>query len=388
MSRRKDKGEVPWENLLHEAGFPELAGKGYIDKLAALASIPEEEFRTILDKVKRQDEELTDAGILREARRRGFGAAPRKGRGRSQETKGLIAIMVEIAEEIQPCNLRALAYQLFNRKLITSMSDTKQTGKVSRLSVIAREEGLLPWEWIVDPSRSLETVPTWADPEHYADTVQRAYRKDKWLDQPVAISLWSEKATVEGTLRPVLWKYEIPFLVLHGWSGSTPIHDAAEQAIADDKPTIILYVGDYDPSGMGMSELDLPQRIARYALGIRKEDMDIEYARRILEEHDIEIRRIALTEHHTKLLGKETSFPAETKKNDSRYAWFVKHYGRSCWELDAMKPTDLRDIVEETILDELDRESWDRHVDVEGQERAAIVGLLKSWKDIPGPGRE
>ena len=63
------------------------------------------------------------------------------GRGRSAATIGLIETMVEIAREIQPCSVRALAYQLFNRKLIPSMSDAT---KVSRLSVIARESGALP----------------------------------------------------------------------------------------------------------------------------------------------------------------------------------------------------------------------------------------------------
>src|SRR5271157_626940 len=93
------------------------------------------------------------------------------GRGRAAATESLIASMREIAEAIQPCSVRALAYQLFNRRLIPSMA-LEHTKKVSRLCVIAREEGTIPWEWIVDSTRQEERVSTWADPAAYARTVQ------------------------------------------------------------------------------------------------------------------------------------------------------------------------------------------------------------------------
>ena len=72
----------------------------------------------------------------------------------------MIAAIVEIARAIQPCSVRALAYQLFNRKLIPSMGK-RDTQKVSRWCTIAREEGTLPWEWVVDPTRQEQTVATW-----------------------------------------------------------------------------------------------------------------------------------------------------------------------------------------------------------------------------------
>ncbi len=185
-------------------------------------------------------------------------------RGRAAATDRLIAEMAKIAKEIKPCSVRALAYQLFNRKLIPSMA-LANTKKVSRLCVIAREEGTIPWNWIVDSTRQEDVVSTWSDPAAYARTVQRAYRKNKWESQPTHVSVWSEKATVEGTLRPVLKDYEVPFQILHGWSGATPVMDAVQANLRRQQATLILYVGDYDPSGLGMSEMDLPKRLARYS---------------------------------------------------------------------------------------------------------------------------
>ena len=204
----------------------------------------------------------------------------RRGRGRATTTISLMDTLVEIAREIQPCSVRALAYQLFNRKLIPSMS-RNNTAKVSRLCVTAREEGLLPWEWIVDSTRQEERVATWDDPSAYARAVQSSYRRNKWVAQPKHVSVWSEKSTVEGTLRPVLEKYEVPFQVLHGWSGATPVMAAAQGNLERSQYTLILYVGDFDPSGMGMSEVDLPKRLARYSSGDPSEkDISIKGMRR------------------------------------------------------------------------------------------------------------
>jgi hypothetical protein len=308
----------------------------------------------------------------------------RRGRGRAASTTNLIEALVEIAHEIEPCSVRALAYQLFNRKLIPSMA-TKHTKMVSRLSVIAREEALLPWEWIVDSTRQEEGVATWDNPVEYARSVQYCYRRNKWEAQPKHISVWSEKSTVAGTLKPVLEEYEVRFQVLHGWSGATPVRDAAQKNLDRGQDTLILYVGDYDPSGMGMSEMDLPKRLARYSMEDPSDkDLDIDEAREILGDLRMEVRRIALTLPQVIRIGHAARFPASDKKKDSRYGWFVREYGHWCWELDSMSPVDLRDCVERAILAELDRETWDRYVRAEEAEEKMIIETCNNWKSFLG----
>ena len=306
----------------------------------------------------------------------------RRGRGRAKETLELIERMVRVAEQIQPCGVRALAYQFFNLKLIPSMAK-ENVQKVSRLSVIAREAGTLPWEWIVDEGRQESRMPTWDDPVDYARAVQRSYRRNKWEAQPAHVAVWSEKGTVEGTLRPVLDKYEVPFQILHGWCGATPVWDAAAANLDRSQNTVILYVGDYDPSGMGMSELDLPTRLARYSTKTPSDkDLDAEDVAGILEDVRLEVRRIALLDTDTHDLGPAPRFPASDKRKDSRYGWFVRRYGDWCWELDAMPPPDLRARVEVAIRAEIDQELWDRYVKAEEVERASIVETCRSWTSI------
>lgn len=308
-----------------------------------------------------------------------------RGRGRAATTTSIIRTMVEIAGAIQPCSVRALAYQLFNRKLIASMGKL-DTQKVSRWATIAREEGSLPWEWVVDPTRQEQSVPTWADPVAYGRAVQRSYRRNKWEAQPTHVSVWSEKGTVEGTLKPVLDRLEVPFQVLHGWSGATPVWEAAWANLARHQDTLILYVGDYDPSGMGMSETDLPQRLARYSTDAPSEKaLDRATVNEILADGRLTIRRIALTREDTQALGPATRFPASDKKKDSRHGWFVRTYGEGCWELDALSPNVLRERVEGAVLGVLDRKVWDRYVHAERVELEAIAATCRSWTSILRP---
>lgn len=179
----------------------------------------------------------------------------------AKKSLDLIDAMREIAEAAQPITGRGVGYKLFTAGLIPSMA-TGDMRSVYRLLKEARERGIIRWEWIVDETREVEKVPTWSDPEDYIRTVKRSYRRDFWQHQPNRVMVVSEKGTVRGLIRPVTDEYGVGFLPVHGFSSATTAHDLA---LDDDGRTlIILYVGDYDPSGMFMSEEDLPKRMDKY----------------------------------------------------------------------------------------------------------------------------
>src|SRR5262245_52195415 len=111
------------------------------------------------------------------------------GRGRSQRSLDLIDAMYAAAKAARPITGRGIGYKLFTAKLIDSMSKNEMQ-RVYRLLKEAREEGVIPWEWIVDETRSLERVSTWDSPEQYAKVVARSYRRDFWNQQPVRCEVW------------------------------------------------------------------------------------------------------------------------------------------------------------------------------------------------------
>jgi hypothetical protein len=72
------------------------------------------------------------------------------GRGMARRSLDLIEAMRSIAEAAQPITGRGVGYKLFTAGLIPSMATTEMQ-KVYRLLRIAREQGDIPWEWIVCP---------------------------------------------------------------------------------------------------------------------------------------------------------------------------------------------------------------------------------------------
>ncbi len=132
-----------------------------------------------------------------------FGTGSKKGRGMAQQSLDLIEAMYAAAEAAQPITGRGVGYKLFTRGLIPSMA-TGGHAEGLPPAADAREQGDIPWEWIVDETRALERVSTWDDPADYAACVARSYRRDFWNQQPVRVEVWSEKGTVRGVLAPVL----------------------------------------------------------------------------------------------------------------------------------------------------------------------------------------
>ena len=283
------------------------------------------------------------------------------GRGKSSKNVKLILAAWDILEAIQPASVRAVCYQLFTRKLIASMSKN-DTNRVSIQLRDAREGGDIPWDWIVDETRAAECVNAWEDPAAYIETVKRAYRRDRWTDQPYRLEVWSEKGTVRGTLAPVLDKYGVTFRVFHGYGSATTVHDIAEQSQASVKASTGLYVGDWDPSGLHMSEVDLPERLERYGAAM-------------------DITRVALTEAQIRQSDLPW-FSVDEKKSDSRFAWYRQRYGRRCWELDALNPVILRDAVEEAIMARVDPVAWKRAEVAEQAEQESLATILDAWPGI------
>src|SRR6188474_1618757 len=102
-----------------------------------------------------------------------FRASSKKGRGRAKASVALIDAMRSAAEAAQPITGRGIGYKLFAAGLIPSTARSEMA-KVYRLLKEAREEGIIPWEWIVDETRDLESVATWKDPQSFMRAAARS----------------------------------------------------------------------------------------------------------------------------------------------------------------------------------------------------------------------
>jgi hypothetical protein len=212
----------------------------------------------------------------------------------------------------------------------------------------------------VDETREADVVNAWENPSAFVRTVKRAYRRDHWAYQPVRVQVVSEKSTVKGTLAPVLEEYGVDFQPMHGYSSATKLHELAVEAQTSQQPLVQLYLGDWDPSGLHMSQVDAPRRLAKYGGGA------------------IEWRRIALTPE----LIREHDLPGfdvDTKRKDSRYRWYKTSQGARAWELDALNPNVLRAVVKEAIEAYINWPAWSRSIVAEEAETESLQHILDRW---------
>jgi hypothetical protein len=277
-------------------------------------------------------------------------------RGKSSKNLGLINAAYRILQDIQPTTVRSVCYKLFTQGFIPDMS-IKSTQRVSVQLVYAREKEIIPWEWLVDDTRKASIPSLWNDPAQIIKSAVKSYRRDYWQDQPHRVEIWSEKGTVGGVLAGILDDYGVTFRVMKGFGSATALHDVAESS-QQGKPLTVFYIGDYDPSGMYMSEMDIPTRFTKYG-------------------GEADFQRIALT--RAQCVGLP-SFEANTKTTDRRYKWFVDNFGHTCWELDALDPNELRACVEGAIVSMLDLQFWNYAIEIEKVEVASMREFHAVWE--------
>ena len=286
------------------------------------------------------------------------GRVPKKSRGMNAGNRTMLEKMKPMVERAAPITGRGVGYKMFVAKLIRSMA-VSEMNKVYRLLKEAREQGIIPWGWIADETRELERTPTWDRPDEFAKSAIRGYRLDFWKQQPSRCEVWSEKGTIRGVLQPVLDEYGVGFRVMHGYASATVVNEIAQSYDDGSKPLTALHVGDFDPSGLHMSEVDLPERLAKYG------------------GNHVQVKRIALIQEQ---LAPLPSFPARDKRKDPRYDWFVFEHGNSCWEIDAFDPNLLRACVEASIkICILDPETWERCEQVNQAQINSLREVMTSW---------
>ena len=185
-----------------------------------------------------------------------FGTSPKKGRGRAEVPRPDRRHVYGGREAAQPITGRGIGYKLFTTGMIPSMArmrwrrstgcSRRRARKASFLGIgLSMRRGNLSRcrAGMIRPSSCAQP----ADP--IAENSGRSSR--------FASRCGAEKGTVRGVFSRCSTSTASASAVMHGFSSATSIYDIAQDD--DGRVLIALYVGDYDPSGMFMSESDLPE---------------------------------------------------------------------------------------------------------------------------------
>ncbi len=221
--------------------------------------------------------------------------------------------------------------QLFYRFVATDLLPNTQRS-YKRLGEIVnrgRLAGMISWDHIEDRTRSLRALPTWGRPESIMESARASYREDIWETQETRVEVWVEKDALIDVIGRAADRFDVPYFSCRGyvsqsemWAAGRRILDRAED---HDQNTIILHLGDHDPSGMDMTR-DISDRL----------DMFTEYQR------VVEVQRIALNMDQIRSYDPP---PNPTKTTDSRADGYMARFGGDSWELDALEPSVLTGII-------------------------------------------
>ncbi len=259
------------------------------------------------------------------------------------KTRKLVEEAATILAAESPMTFRQLFYRLVSiRVLENSRADYV---RVSRVMTIARSDGRVDWELIVDRSRPEYSPNVWNDAGEYAKTIRRSYRRDLWNTQPVHVEIWAEKDAVVGSIRDLTDSLGVTVRVGRGFQSTTRVHEIAEEFSEKQKQIHVYYLGDHDPSGRCIED-ELRQRVTMQNMTLNS------WSVTRLAIHRADIKKFNLP-------------PLRVKASDSRATDFLSKHGDQCVELDALPPNELRARIKKAIMQHIHKESW-RRAKVEG----------------------
>lgn len=251
-----------------------------------------------------------------------------------------------------PLTLRQVYYRLVVLGLMNAQKVYKNlSNKLSRL----RERNLVPWDKIIDLKRQPEKESSWTCPETFFETVGRAYKRDLQQEQPKHIEVWCEKAVA---ISHIINKYDLSLFAGGGYRSISSLYEASKRFKYVNKPIVILYLGDFDPSGLDI-ERDTETRMAEVF------NVEVDVQRVLLLPQDIT---------NYKLL------PSPVKLTDPRTASYVEKYGfENAYELDALPPNILAERLEEAICNNMDMKLYKEQLLEQKKDNIGIANFIECW---------
>ena len=158
-------------------------------------------------------------------------------------------IVQHAAEIVDSYSTSVTLRQLFYR--LVSDGTLPNTGaaykSLSKHTAEARRQGTFPD--LLDRGRSIHRYRTFKGPQEAGEYVARIYRRDRTEGQEFNVYLGVEKNGMVEQLEGWFGRLGLPILALSGYSSQTYVDDVAYDAARDQRDAVLLYAGDFDPSG-------------------------------------------------------------------------------------------------------------------------------------------
>lgn len=174
--------------------------------------------------------------------------------------------------------LRQLFYRLVSDGTLPNTNGAYKG--LSRTTAQARREDAFPD--LIDLTRTIQRPLAFEDAGEARDWLLDRFRLDRTLGQPVSLYLGIEKRGIVEQLKSWFWEFGLPVLPLGGYSSQTFTDDVHADAVHGDRPAVLVYAGDFDPSGEDIDR-DFIARTRCFSEVVRvalTPEQVVEYARR------------------------------------------------------------------------------------------------------------
>lgn len=282
------------------------------------------------------------------------------------------AIIAEMRAEGYTLTVRQLYYQFVARDLL---ENTMQNYKnLAAMVDNGRKAGLIDWDAIEDRTRYLREVRTYSDPANFLTRMARSYYAEAlWRDQEAYCEVWIEKDALVGVVERPCNEWRVPYFACRGYASSSELYEAGKRLArkrAAGKRVVIFHLGDHDPSGMNMS------------------DVNRDSLRMFARTNGVELRRLALNYDQVEEYDPP---PNPAKDSDARFAGYAdmmvtEHDADPddipSWELDALNPSTIDGIVRAAIEEVVDQDLFSERFAEEEANKNTLLAIADSFPEV------
>lgn len=255
--------------------------------------------------------------------------------------------------------LRQAYYQLVARGYI---ENTERSYKnIGSLINEGRLAGLIDWNSITDRTRNIKKNSHWSDPADIINSSLYSYQIDKWEDQPNYVEVWVEKDALVDIVGQACKPLDVPYFSCRGYTSQSEMWSASQRFVRQSegwKDCYVIHLGDHDPSGIDMTR-DIQERLDMF-------------------QADVEVKRVALTMSQVELFSPP---PNPAKLTDSRCKQYIRNYGYQSWELDALEPQVICDLITREVTALLDEGKYQVMCDREEQEKDELRLIRDNYNE-------
>lgn len=184
---------------------------------------------------------------------------------------------------------------------------------------------------------------------------------DRWKDQPNYVEVWVEKDALIGIVSQVCKSLDVPHFSCRGYTSQSEMWGAAQRFIQQDEreSRVIIHLGDHDPSGIDMTR-DIQERLEMFGA-------------------DVEVKRVALTMNQINAFNPP---PNPTKVTDARSSGYISRFGHECWELDALEPKVITQLIQNEVTALIDYSLFNAVADRERRDKDNIQMICDRYDEV------